>query len=79
MVLSAFTFFHVALSLVGIGSGFVVVYGLHLFRKLSALKSIAPTQSEPPFQVTQLAGLLLFTALVVGAARKFRIDSPRMA
>src|SRR5438876_10040016 len=28
MVLSAFTLFHVVLSLVGIGSGFVVVYGL---------------------------------------------------
>lgn len=28
MLLSAFTFFHVALSLVGIGSGFVVLYGL---------------------------------------------------
>src|SRR5258708_29945627 len=28
MILSAFTFFHVVLSLVGIASGFVVVYGL---------------------------------------------------
>jgi hypothetical protein len=162
MLLSAFTFFHVVLSLVGIGTGFVVVYGLlasrrldgwtalflattvatsvtgflfpyhgflpshgvgivslialviailaryryrlaggwrrtyaittvvalylnvfvlivQLFLKVPALKAIAPSQSEPPFQITQLIGLLLFTVLAIGAAIKFRAEPPRTA
>jgi hypothetical protein len=162
MLLSAFTFFHVVLSLVGIGAGFVVVYGLlaskrldgwtslflittvatsvtgflfpfhgflpshgvgivslivltiaivaryrfglaggwrrtyaitavvalylnvfvlivQLFMKVPALKAIAPAQSEPPFQITQLIGLLLFTVLAIGAAIKFRAEPPRTA
>jgi hypothetical protein len=162
MLLSAFTFFHVVLSLVGIGTGFVVVYGLlaskrldgwtalflattvatsvtgflfpyhgflpshgvgivslmvlviailaryryrlaggwrrtyaittvvalylnvfvliaQLFRKVPALKAIAPSQADPPFQITQLIGLLLFTVLAIGAAIKFRAEPPRTA
>jgi len=162
MLLSAFTLFHVVLSLVGIGTGFVVVYGLlaskrldgwtalflvttvatsvtgflfpfhgflpsygigivslivlvvailaryrfrlaggwrrtyvittvlalylnvfvlivQLFRKVPALKAIAPAQSEPPFQITQLIGLLLFTVLAVRATIKFRAEPPRTA
>ena len=155
MILSAFTFFHVVLSLAGIGSGLVVLYGLltskrlngwtalfltttaatsvtgflfpvqhflpshaigilslivlataivaryrfrlagawrrtyavtaviglylnvfvlivQLFLKVPSLKAIAPTQSEPPFQMAQLTGLLLFAVLAVRAAIKFR-------
>jgi len=34
MILSAFTFFHVVISLVGIASGFVVVYGLLTSKRL---------------------------------------------
>jgi hypothetical protein len=162
MILSAFTLFHVVLSLVGIGSGFVVVYGLlaskrldgwtalflittvatsvtgflfpvhqflpshgvgiislivlaiailaryrfhlaggwqrtyvitaviglylnvfvlivQLFLKVSALKALAPTQSEPPFQVTQLAALLLFALLAIRAAMKFHNEASHMA
>jgi hypothetical protein len=154
MILSAFTFFHVLLSLVGIGSGFVVMYGLltskrldgwtslfltttvatsvtgyffpvhkllpshivglvslivlglaiaaryrfrleggwrrtyaitaviglylnvfvlvvQLFMKVPALKELAPTQSEPPFQMAQLGVLLVFALLGVRAAMKF--------
>src|SRR6266404_3613703 len=154
MILSAFTLFHVVISLVGIASGFVVVYGLlaskrldgwtsvfltttaatsvtgflfpvhqfmpshaigilsliiltlaylaryryqlasgwrltyvitammalyfnvfvlivQLFQKVPALKAFAPTQSEPPFQITQFVVLLLFVALTVRAAMKF--------
>jgi hypothetical protein len=154
MILAAFTLFHVVISLVGIASGFVVVYGLlgskrldgwtsvflittvatsvtgflfpvhqfmpshavgilslvmltftilaryryglaggwrltyvitavsalylnvfvlivQLFQKVPALKAIAPTQSEPPFQITQLAALLVFVALAVRASMKF--------
>jgi hypothetical protein len=151
MVLNAFTAFHVVLSLVGIGSGVVAVYGLpkaktpdgwtqpllattaatsltgflfpfhgvttaqvlgvlslialiiaslfiyrnHLqgiwrrtyavtavmalyfnvfvlvvqvFRRVPALISMAPTQSEPPFQIAQLAVLLLLAAIGIRAA-----------
>jgi hypothetical protein len=162
MILSAFTFFHVLLSLVGIVSGFVVLYGLlaskrldgwtklfltttvatsatgylfpvhqlmpshvvglvslialafaiaaryryrlsgawrrvyaitavfalylnvfvlivQLFEKVPALKALAPTQSEPPFQITQLIGLLCFTVLAIGAAIKFHTEPPHTA
>ena len=155
MILSAFTFFHVVLSLIGIGSGFVVAYGLltakrfdkwttlfltatiatsvtgflfpvhhfmpshalgilsllvlgisllalyryklaggwrrtyaitavialylnffvlivQLFQKVPALRALAPTQSEPPFAVTQLIVLVLFVFLGTRAAIQFR-------
>jgi hypothetical protein len=160
MILAAFTLFHVVLSLVGIGAGFVVVYGLlaskrldgwtnlfltttvatsltgfmfpvhkftprlalgilslialtiailarnrfglagawrrtyavtavmslyfnffvlivQLFEKVPALRAIAPTQFEPPFQMAQLAALLLFVFLGIRAAIAFRTESPR--
>ncbi|HEY1945610.1 MAG TPA: hypothetical protein VGG97_01290 [Bryobacteraceae bacterium] len=154
MILAAFTFFHVLLSLIGIGAGLVVVYGLltsrrfdhwtalfltttiatsvtgflfpvhhlmpshvvgilsllvlgisvlaryryklaggwrrtyvitaivalylnffvlvvQLFLKTPALRAIAPTQSEPPFAVTQLIVLVLFALLGTLAAIRF--------
>jgi hypothetical protein len=157
MILSAFTLFHVALSLVGIGSGLVVVRGLlaskrldgwtsvflittvatsvtgflfpvhqflpshgvgiislivlavailaryrfhlakawrrtyaitavialylnvfvlvvQLFLKVPSLHDLAPTQSEPPFQMAQLAVLVIFAVLGVAAAIKFRVE-----
>lgn len=147
-MLTIFTLFHVALSLVGIASGFVVVYGflvsrrlegwtgtflwttvatsvtgyffpvhkllpshivgaislivlaiafrarnhwrktyvvtamialylnlfvlvVQLFEKLPALHALAPTQSEPPFQITQGAVLLAFVILGIRAAMKY--------
>jgi hypothetical protein len=162
MILAAFTLFHVVLSLIGIGAGFVVVYGLlasmrfdgwtklfltttvatsatgflfpvqrflpshavgilslimlalailaryrfglaggwrrtyavtavialyfnvfvlivQLFEKVPALRAIAPTQSEPPFQIAQLGALLLFIFLGIRAAMKFRGESARIA
>jgi hypothetical protein len=162
MILGAFTLFHVVLSLVGIASGFAVVYGLivskrldgwtarflwttvatsvtgflfpvhhflpshgvgivslivlaiailaryrfrlaggwrrtyvitavialylnvfvlivQLFMKVPSLKAIAPTQSEPPFQVSQLIALLVFAVLATRAAMKFRGEPPRTA
>ena len=155
MLLSAFTLFHVAISLIGIASGFVVVYGLlvskgfdgwtklflwttvatsvtgfmfpvhkflpshglailslivltiafvaryrhhltggwrrtyvitavlalyfnvfvlivQLFEKVPALEALAPTQSEPPFQAAQLTALIIFAALAIRGAMKFR-------
>ena len=157
MILGAFTLFHVLLSLVGIGAGLVVAYGLlaskrldgwtklflittvatsitgfmfpvhkflpshgvgilslivlaiailaryrfdlaggwrrtyaitavialylnvfvlivQLFLKMPALKAIAPTQSEPPFQFAQLGALLIFALLGIRAAMKFHAE-----
>jgi hypothetical protein len=154
MLLGAFTLFHVVLSLVGIGAGFVVAYALltsqrydgwtklflittaatsatgflfpvhkflpshavgivslvilaiatlaryrfglaggwrrtyaitavialyfnvfvliaQLFQKVPALKALAPTQSEPPFQLAQLVVLVIFTFLAIRAAITF--------
>jgi hypothetical protein len=156
MILAAFTLFHVVLSLVGIGAGFVVLYGLltaklldgwtrlflwttvatsvtgflfpvhhfmpshavgilsllvlavaiparyvfrlaggwrltyvvsavmalymnvfvlivQLFLKVPSLKELAPTQSEPPFAVTQLTVLVIFFVLGALAGVKFRV------
>ncbi len=41
------------------------------FLKVPFLHALAPTQSEPPFAVTQGVVLLIFIALGVWAARKF--------
>ncbi len=162
MLLSAFTLFHVVLSLVGIGSGFVVAYGLlgskrldgwtatfltttvltsvtgflfpvqhfmpshavgilslivlgiailaryryglaggwrrtyaitavialyfnvfvliaQLFMKVPALKALAPTGSEGPFKISQLAALVIFAVLGVSAAKKFHSEVQRTA
>src|SRR4051812_20241137 len=38
------------------------------FLKINALRSLAPTQSEPPFLIAQLAVLALFIVLGVAAA-----------
>jgi hypothetical protein len=56
---------------------FVLV--VQLFQKVAALKALAPTQSEPPFLVSQLMLLLLFIALGVSAAKKFRVETFRTA
>ena len=42
------------------------------FMKISVLKALAPTQSEPPFQIVQGAALVLFVVLAILAMRKFR-------
>jgi hypothetical protein len=52
----------------------VFVGVVQAFQKLSALKALAPTQSEPPFLFTQLVVLALFIALAIVAALKFRIE-----
>ena len=51
---------------------FVLV--VQLFQKVPALKELAPTQSEPPFQIAQLVVLLVFAVLGVQAARKFHSE-----
>ena len=42
------------------------------FAKIPALKDLAPTQSEPPFKVTQAVVLGVFIALAALSAIKFR-------
>jgi len=42
------------------------------FLKVPALKAMAPTQSEPPFLVTQLIVIALFVVLGIFAVKKFR-------
>jgi hypothetical protein len=41
------------------------------FQKVSALKALAPTQSEPPFLITQLVALVAFVALGIAASARF--------
>ena len=41
------------------------------FQKVPALKAIAPTQSEPPFLIAQLAVLVLFVVLAIVATKRF--------
>ncbi len=50
----------------------VFVLIAQLFQKAPALKALAPTQSEPPFLITQLVVLVLFVVLVIRAAVRFR-------
>ena len=57
----------------------VFVLIVQLFQKVPALKALAPTQSEPPFAVTQLVVLALFVLLTIIAAIRFRGKHLRMA
>jgi hypothetical protein len=54
---------------------FVLVF--QLFLKVPALKALAPTQSEPPFQISQLVVLALFVAATIAAVRRFRVEPVR--
>ena len=49
----------------------VFVLVAQLYMKVPALKAMAPTQSEPPFKVTQLVVLVFFVLLTIAAAKKF--------
>ena len=48
------------------------------FAKISALKALAPTQTEPPFMVAQLVVLALFIWLTILATKRFHIESPML-
>lgn len=41
------------------------------FGKVPALHALAPTQSEPPFAITQLVVLVIFVVVAIAAALKF--------
>ena len=55
----------------------VFVAVVQAFQKLPFLKVLAPTQSEPPFAITQLVVLLLFLALGVASVIRFRVEPAR--
>jgi hypothetical protein len=65
---------YVVTALIAFYFNFVVLV-IQSFQKIPALKALAPTQSEPPFLVTQLVVLVLFTVLIVVATIKFRNES----
>src|SRR5215471_1843670 len=50
----------------------VFVLVVQLFEKVPALTALAPTQSEPPFAIVQLAVLLTFIALGVFSVKGHR-------
>jgi hypothetical protein len=43
------------------------------FQKIPSLHALAPTQSETPFKMAQLATLLIFISLATFAFRRFRL------
>jgi hypothetical protein len=53
----------------------VFVAVVQSFMKVSFLQPLAPTQSEPPFLVTQVVVLVAFIVLGIVAARKFHPGS----
>jgi hypothetical protein len=55
---------------------FLVFVGVaQMFNKVPALHALAPTQSEPPFAISEVAVLVLFLGLAVAAAIKFRAEA----
>ncbi len=57
----------------------VFVLIVQLFRKVPALNAMAPTQSEPPFKITQLVVLAIFVVLTVVTAIRFHEQTVRTA
>jgi hypothetical protein len=57
----------------------VFVLVVQSFEKVPPLKALAPTQSEPPFLVAQVAVLVLFVVLTIVSAKKFSNQSARTA
>jgi hypothetical protein len=45
---------------------------VQLFQKIGFFNRFAPTQTEPPFTVTQLITLVVFIGLAIAAARSYR-------
>jgi hypothetical protein len=50
----------------------VFVLVVQLFEKVPALNAMAPTQSEPPFKITQVVVMAIFVVLGIFAAKGFR-------
>jgi len=58
-------------------NGFVGV--VQSFEKIPASHALAPTQTEPPFKITQLAVLALFILLGILAVMQFRPEPAHVA
>jgi hypothetical protein len=54
----------------------VFVLIVQAFGKVPALKSLAPTQSEPPFKLAHLAALAIFVVIIVCELIRFRKLQP---
>lgn len=52
----------------------VFVLIVQSFRKVPALRALAPTQSEPPFAIAQGVVLLLFLVFTIIAVKRFRSE-----
>jgi len=50
----------------------VFVLIVQSFQKVGALHTLAPTQSEPPFQIAQGVALVVFVVLAILALRRYR-------
>ena len=57
----------------------VFVAVVQSFQKIGALHALAPTQSEPPFAITQIAVLAIFVVLGILAAIRFRPVAAQLA
>src|SRR5262245_15109925 len=55
----------------------VFVLVVQSFGKVSGLNALAPTQSEPPFAITQAAVLAIFILIALIALVKFRPNDPK--
>jgi len=55
----------------------VFVAIVQAFEKAPVLKVLAPTQSEPPFKLTQLVVLALFVVLTIVGVIRFRLEPVR--
>jgi len=56
----------------------VFVLIVQLFRKVPALRALAPTQTEAPFVVTQLAALVVFVVAGIFAVQRFQVGVPHI-
>jgi hypothetical protein len=52
---------------------------IQAFGKIPPLNALAPTQSEPPFEIVQAAVLVLFVLVTIWAARAFAPEPQRLA
>lgn len=52
----------------------VVVLVIQLFEKVPDLKALPPTQSEPPFVVTQVVVMAVFLAATIFAVKRFHLE-----
>jgi len=53
----------------------VFVLIVQSFQKIPGLQALAPTQKEPPFQIAQLACLLIFVVWTILATLEFRAEA----